>query len=153
MPNAETLNPVLADLMAADENTLLEQLGMRSKAVTAGVVDAMGYTATPVYEVALMGPLDDLRTLGRRLLARWNRELYKVMCGSDKGDASDRESLFKALGLGDVAVAAAITAVLVSSFAMAPAIATVVAALVVKRIVVPAGGEICAFWGEQLPKG
>lgn len=144
--------PVLQRLLGADEHTLLEQLGMRAQATQAGAASATEYNPTLVHDVQEMGPLDDLRKLGRRLLRRWTRELHKVACGSADEDKSDRESIIKALGLGDIAVGGAITAVLIGSFAVTPAVATVIAALIVKRIIEPAGDTICDFWDEQLGK-
>lgn len=142
----------LKKLLGADEHTLLEELGMRLKAAKAGVAGAADYDPTLVYDVQEMGPLDDLRELGRRLFRRFTRELHTLVCGAEAENKADRESIIKALGFGSIAVAGAITAVLVSTFAMAPAVATVVAALVVKRIIEPAGNTICDFWDDQLKK-
>lgn len=145
--------PALKKLLRADDLTLLEQLGLRGKAVQMGSPEALRYDPVLVHDSEVMGPLDDLRELGRRLLARWSRELYTVVCGNAQVDQKDRESLLKALGLGDLAVAGALTAVLVTSFAVPAAIATVVAALLVKRVIDPGGETVCQFWGEQLNKG
>ena len=143
-------NPVVTSLIGADEDTLLELLGMRAKATQEGAPSSSGYNPTIAYNVQAMGPLDEVRDLGRRLLARWMRELHKVACGSADEDKGDRESILKSLGLNDVAAGAAIVTVLVSTFAVAPAVATVIAALIVKRVIEPAGDEICKFWDEQL---
>lgn len=151
MSKNEQLTPILEKLLDADDLTLIEKLGMRSKAVQIGTPDVALYDPVLIHDAGVMGPLDDLRELGRRLLARWSRELFKVMCGDAQVDQKDRESLLKSIGLGDIAVASAITAVLISSFAVAPAVATVIAALVVKRIVGPAGEEACKVWAEKLP--
>lgn len=140
----------LKDLIDTDELTLVEQLGMRAKATQKGEAGAVNFNPHLVYDGTTMGTLDDLRDLGRRLLSRWTRELYKVVCGSLDDDKTDRESIIKSLGIGDIAVGGAIAAVLVGTFAVAPAVATVIAALIVKRIIKPAGEEICEYWGEKL---
>ena len=152
MNTPDPLKPILEKLLDVDDLTLLEKLGMRGKAVQIGTPSAVGYDPVLVHDAGVMGPLDDLRELGRRLVGRWNRELFKVMCGDDKADQKDRESLLQSIGLGDVAIASAVTAVLVSSFAVAPAIAIVIAALVVKRIISPGGAVACEFWAEKLAK-
>lgn len=146
---SQTLDATLGDLLASDDDSLFEQLGMTVKANAAGQAAVAGYAPHLVHDETMMGPLDDLRTLGKRVLSRWNRELHHVMCGSDTGDQKDRESLFKALGVSDVAVAAAMTTLL-ASWGVAAAIATVVAALIVKRFVSPFGEEVCKLWGEKL---
>jgi hypothetical protein len=144
--------PSVKKLLGADEDTLLEQLGMRAQAAQAGVPGAAEYDPVITYDVQEMGSLDDLRDLGRRLLHRWSRELHHIACGSMDDDKKDRESIIMALGLGDVAIAATISSVLVTSFAVAPAVATVIAALVVKRIIEPAGETICEHWDELLKR-
>lgn len=141
--------PVLEKLLSADDATLLEQLGMSSKALDSRSPALMRLDATFTHDVTVMGPLDDLREIGRRLLARWSRELFKVMCGNAQVDAKDRESLLKAIGLGDVAVAGAITAFLIS-IAVTPAVAALVAALIVKRVITPGAETMCQYWAEQL---
>jgi hypothetical protein len=151
MATQENVNAVLAKLLTADDDTLYEQLGMRARAVQSQAPGAMQYGVALTHDANVMGPLDDLRTLGKRLLARWNGELYKVFCGSEDADKKDRDSLFNAIGLGEVAIAAAMTGVLVSSFAVAPAVAAVVAALVVKRIGKPAVEVLCEEWKKRLP--
>jgi hypothetical protein len=152
MATQEDINTALAEWLAvSDEKSLIEQLGIRAAATRLGRADAISYTSTPTYDGAVMGAMDDVRTLGRRLLNRWNHELFKVMCGSEAGDAEDRESLLKAIGATDLVLASAMTTVLVSSFAVAPAVATILSALIVKRIFNPAGEEFCKFWATQLP--
>ena len=141
--------PVLRKLLGADENTLLEQLGIRARAYESRSPQVMQLEANIAHDVAVMGPMDELRKIGSRLLARWSRELFKVMCGDAKDDAKDRESLLKAVGLGDVAVAGAITAFL-GSLGVAPALAVVIAALLVKRIIGPGAQTVCEYWAEQL---
>lgn len=141
--------PVLKKLLSADENTLLEQLGIRTMAYESRSPQVMQFEANIAHDVAVMGPMDELRKVGTRLLARWSRELFKVMCGNAEDDAKDRESLIKAMGLGDIAVAGAITAFL-GSLGVVPALAVVVAALVVKRIITPGAETVCEYWAEQL---
>ena len=149
MPSTDPLQLALQDLLAADDDTLLEKLGMGLSANIAQQPEALQYAPQFTYDVAVMGPMDDLRSLGRRVLSRWSRELFKVMCGDAASDQKDRESLLKAIGVSDVAIGAALTAMLVT-WGLAAAIAAVIAALVVKRIISPAGDEACKFWGEKL---
>jgi hypothetical protein len=147
--SAET-GAVIEKLVRADEGTLFEQLGMRVRATEARESRVVQDNPTLVHDAPAMGPLDDLRELGRRVLRRWSRELYRVACGGEDEDGRDRESILKSLGLGDVALGGAIASILVGSFGVAPAVATVVGALIVKRLGGPAAEELCRFWGESL---
>lgn len=142
--------PVVANLLQSDANKLYVELGMRAKTVATNPSAAGQFDPPVKHDVATMGPLDDLKRFGQRLFRRWNREAYELMCGKSDDDTQDREKLVKAIGFGDVAVASALTGLLVSSFGLAPAIATVLAALAVKRFFRPAHEEFCDVWKESL---
>lgn len=148
---AKKAEPVVEALLEADEVELLEKAGIRVKAIERDPGVASSFDPEVIYAEAQMGALDDVRALGRRIFKRWNREAYTLMCGADPDDADSRKQLRAALGLGDVAVAAALTSVLVS-LGLAPALGTVVAALVVKRFFNPAYEEFCGSWKESLDK-
>jgi hypothetical protein len=142
--------PVVTKLLQSDADKLYVELGMRAKTMAVEPTAAGEFDPPVKHDVATMGPLDDLKRFGQRLFQRWNREAYELMCGKSDDNAQDREKLAKAIGLGDIAVASALTGLLVSSFGLAPAIATVLAALVVKRFFRPAYDEFCEVWKESL---
>lgn len=139
----------MQSLLQSDEDQLLEQLGMRTQAITQDITKAGSFEPQVVYDAAEMGPKDALQALGRRLFRRWNKEAYKLLCGNDTDDKEQRTELTKALGIGDVAVAAALTSALVYIGA-APAIAAIVAAIIVKKFFAPALDEFCEIWKENL---
>jgi hypothetical protein len=96
-----------------------------------------------------MGDLDDLKALGRRILARWNRELHGVVCGTKTEYQSSREAILNSLNLGEAAVIAAVASALLTGGAPA-AIAAAVAPLLVKKFILPAKEELCAAWSEAI---
>lgn len=149
-PPSPDPSSALEKLLYADEDTLHEQLGLRIRATASREQGVLEDNPTLIHDTQVMGPLDDLRELGRRVLRRWNRELYRVACGDETAAGEDRERIRDALNVGDVALGAAIASVLIGSFGVAPAVATVVGALVVKRLGVPAADELCKFWQENL---
>lgn len=99
--------------------------------------------------MALEGAGDVFRKVGRRILRRLNRELHGLICGDGDDDREDREKLRGALGLDDAAIAGTLVQILVSSFGLMPAVATVVAALLIKRVLRPSLEEMCEVWGES----
>ena len=99
-----------------------------------------------------MGPLDDVREYGRRLARRWNREAYSLVCGADADDAGDRQELLASFGMGETAAAAALCSLFVAQLGMAPALATVLAVIILKHFFRPAYQEFCGLWKEKLPK-
>ena len=137
------------NLLQSDEGQLLEELGMRTEAIAQDITKAGSFEPQVVYNAADMGPKDVLRDVGSRIFRRWNKEAYKLMCGKDPDDSKQRTELTKAIGLGDVAVAAALTSALIYIGA-APAIATIIAAIIVKRFFASALEEFCEIWQENL---
>jgi hypothetical protein len=129
-----------------DEDALLVVLGKQERAISENSVLAADPTLNPDYDSTVMGPLDDLKSVGKRILSRWNKELYKLVCGSE--DNEDRVKLIEALNLGETAAIAAVASLLL---AIAPAaVAAPLAALLVKSFLMPAKEELCDAWGEQL---
>jgi hypothetical protein len=103
----------------------------------------------PLYQTETMGALDDVRALGRRILRRWNVELYTAVCSGKGEDPKDRKAVLDSLNLGEAAVLAAVASALLTMGAPA-AIAAAVAPLIVKRCIWPAKDELCAAWGEGI---
>jgi hypothetical protein len=88
-------------------------------------------------------------TLASRLVRRWNKELHKVICGSDAEDEALRKELGAALVKGGAGAAAAIAAFLVLS-GVDPILAAAIGALLSRVLVAPTVDELCRLWGERL---
>jgi hypothetical protein len=91
-------------------------------------------------------PKADLILLGRRIFQRANRELYQFVCEEDGADQELKKRLFDAILGKDISAGAFIGGVLVGYFGLLPGIATIIGAIFVKILVVPAGQEVCSFW-------
>ncbi|WP_151611880.1 hypothetical protein [Sinorhizobium alkalisoli] len=126
------------DKLADDE--LLERIGKAAAA-------SLDKTDNPD-TLGLAG--GDLRNLGQRIYHRLSRELHQLVCGSEVADVEQRSKLTKVLSLDPTQMTTGLTAALVVYLGADPVVATIVAVLMVKRIVLPAGSELCKFWGEQL---
>jgi hypothetical protein len=140
--------PAVSNLLEADPDTLYEQLGIRATALAETPQLAGEFAPAVSYDSVVMGPLDSVRELGQRIFDRWNREAYSLVCGG--GEADDREALLKSIGVGQTAFAALLASTIVTSFGVAPAIAAVIAAIIVKRFFRPAYEEFCEEWKEKL---
>jgi len=138
-------------LLQSDENQLLEQLGMRAAVATHSLKKSAELNPKIVAEdVIAMGIKDDLKDLGKRILRRWERSAYDLLCGHDPDDAKVQNEIKNALNIGEVATMGALTAALIS-IGLMPALAPVLAAILVKKFFNPAYGEFCAYWKEKLP--
>jgi len=148
MPNAKTVADAANRLYKQkDEDALEVLIGMREKAIDANPALKDDVEFEPQYEFETMGGLDELKAMGRRILNRWNKELYGVVCGGKSGDQKDRKAVLDSLNLGETAVIAAVASALLTLGVYA-AIAAALAPLIVKRFIWPAKDELCAAWGE-----
>ncbi len=129
-----------------DEDALLVVLGKQENAIMNDPTLAADPNLNPDYNSTHMGVIDDVKSLGRRIAARWNKELFAIVCGSGNNHA--RKELLDALNLGEAAAIAAVAGMLL---AIAPAaVAAPLAALLVKSLLMPAKDELCDAWGEAL---
>lgn len=146
-PQAEA---AIEKLLAASEGDLYETLGIRARALASSPELAGSFDPQVTYSVHEMGALDDVRAFGRRLFARWSKEAHKLVCGTDPEDAGDRKKLEEALGMGNVTFAGLLATLLTAHFGLAPALAAVVAAIVLRVFFRPTLEEICASWHASL---
>jgi len=132
-----------------DDEALLVLIGMREKAISAEPARKDDPNLEVVYEGSTMGPLDDLKRLGKRVASRWNKELFAIVCGPDNKDSEEREQLLNSLNLGEAAVIAAVAGALIG-LGVGAAIAAPLAPLIVRRFIWPAKDELCVAWRESI---
>lgn len=141
----------IALLQQSNEEQLLETLGLRAAIVTDNLSLSAETSPKIVAEtLTAMGIQDDFKDLGRRILRRWERTAFELVCGKDPEDAKSRTELRNALGAGEAAAIGVLTAVLISAGLMA-ALAPVVAAILVKKFFNSAYDVFCQYWQEKLP--
>lgn len=132
-----------------DDEALLVLIGMREKALSVEPARKDDPNLEVVYEGSTMGPLDDLKRLGKRVASRWNKELFAIVCGNERLDSKEREALLNSLNLGEAAVIAAVAGVLIG-LGVGAAIAAPLAPLIVRRFIWPAKDELCVAWRESI---
>ncbi len=144
------LSELLKDNVTVED--LYGKLGQISKA------QVEDYKVASAIRFEPAGPQSDevlqyFQGLGERIFQRLSREVYALFCGKDEG--KDREELLKAFGLGELALAAALTPILISNFLVSPVAAPILAALVIKYVAKPIAEPIyedfCDAWRSKLP--
>jgi hypothetical protein len=153
MSDQDIIAKAVKDLSGTDDRILRARLGAYSMqfpqapdkfAAPDALVPGAEATAGPMMDAAI--------ALGTRIVNRWNKVLYDLACGGTDVDEKVRASILDAVKLKSPdAIAAAITAALISVFSVGPAIATIVGVLLGKLLLPAAGKEVCAFWKEKLP--
>lgn len=138
-------------LLQSNEDQLLEQLGLKAAVVTRRLEQSSElYPKIVASDVTAMGIKDDLKLLGRQILKRWERSAYDIVCGGMPEDDKARSELKNALGLGEAAAIGALSTALIGVGLM-PALAPVLAAILVKKFFNPAYGTFCDYWKSKLP--
>jgi hypothetical protein len=138
---------VVAALQRCSEPDLLAALAQRVQEATSGSVT-----------IARMAPIDPDRlprdsatlAIGRRILLRWSRVTHDFLCTSGGEDEDLRKRLMSALTGRDGGATALLAGSLVAAFGASPAVAAIVAALLMKLVVAPAKDELCQSWATSL---
>jgi len=149
---AELAEPVVAKLLNLSEDELYERLGETARAIAADPSKAGLFEPIVIYNEPELEFVEDVRDFGRRLFRRWNVETYKFICGDNIDDMVDRQELINAFDLSDLAVAAALASLLVTHVGLSPALAVVVASLVIKRFSSPGHDQFCRVWKNKMSK-
>jgi len=156
MANETTVVKEAEVLLSKDDEALLLEIGLRQRAIQADPAHGDDPHLQIEYDSTHMGLIDNIKLLGRRIMTRWNKELYGVICDKKPSGVTEttedkkvRDDLLKALNLGDAAV---ITAVVTGLMALgAPAaIAAPVAPFLVRKFIMPARDELCDAWGQAI---
>lgn len=132
-----------------DEASLLTLVGLREKALQLNPALKDQVDIEPKYDSQTMGALDDVRALGLRVLKRWNKELYGLVCSNKGSDKKDRQAILDSLNLGEAAVIGAVAGALMALGVPAP-VAAALAPLITKKFIWPAKDELCGAWGEGI---
>ncbi len=146
---------VAEKFLAKSDDELEVILGLREKKIGEQPDLAADPNLPVMYDSTHLGLLNDARDIGKRILKRWNKELHGLVCHPKNPEAQKLgEVIANAAGVkGGVEaalIAAVVSALLVLS--LSPAIAAVVAPIVVRKFIVPAGDELCMAWEEGIAK-
>ncbi|MGA9519318.1 MAG: hypothetical protein WBV27_11080 [Trichococcus sp.] len=149
------IEAAVEDLSLLNEDELLIRLGNISSKVADEPNIVNLYPESPIVlseEVEFKSEqyLDGFMKLGRRILSRWEKETYDLICGSDEQNKTEREKLMSAaFGVGTFATA--LTMLLVS-LGVAISFATLISTIIAKRYFETAHEEFCIYWKGNLPE-
>ncbi len=150
---------LVESLWELDEDQLAAQIGDRAQAIED---DAAGL-GTKGIDPASLDSIDvnvaarasiDLRLLeaGQGLFDRVNPLVYELMCQPLGNDPQTQKILDEAIGQNYTKAAGMLAPVLISGLGLAPAIATLLATLIIKKIANYSATAICETWQQNLPK-
>jgi len=151
---------IVASLWELDDDVLEAQLGARAQAIGDDVagrgargVDPASLESIDV-NVAARASIDPrFLDAGKRLFDRVNPLAYELMCkpiGVD--DTETRKILDETINQNYSKAVGMLAPVLVSGLGLAPAIATLLATLIIKKVSKYLATGICETWDKNLPK-
>ncbi|BBD53827.1 hypothetical protein [Planktothrix agardhii] len=140
-------NELIPQLLELDEESLEAQLGLQVQGTAKGLtLDSIDLDA------AARAPISpEVLAAGQQLLKRLNSGLYDLMCNPLGSDSETEKVLDEVINQNYVKAAGMLAPLLVSGLGLAPAIATLIATLVVKKIAKAGSEEICKSWKASLP--
>ena len=150
---------LIESLWELDEDELEAQIGSRAQAIED---DAAGRGIRGIDQASLdsidvgfatKGAIDlKLLESGRRLFDRVNPLAYELMCKPLGNDANTQKILDEAIGQNYTKAAGMLAPALISGLGLAPAIATLLATLIIKKIANYGATGICETWQQNLPQ-
>lgn len=147
-------NELIPQLLELDEESLEAQLGLQVQEMDSDVRGgSQGLTIDSIdLDAAARAPISpEVLAAGQQLLKRLNSGLYDLMCNPLGSDSETEKVLDEVINQNYVKAAGMLAPLLVSGLGLAPAIATLIATLVVKKIAKAGSEEICKSWKASLP--
>jgi glycosyltransferase A (GT-A) superfamily protein (DUF2064 family) len=150
---------LVESLWELDEDQLQAQIGSRVQAIGDDVagrgargVDLASLESIDV-NVAARASIDQtFLDAGRQLFDRVNPLVYELMCKPLGDDAETRKILDETINQNYTKAAGMLAPVLVSGVGLAPAVATLLATLIIKKIAKTGANAICETWEKSLAK-
>jgi hypothetical protein len=150
---------LVQSLWELDDDQLEAQIGSQTQAIGDDVagrgargIDPASLDSIDV-NVAAKASIDPrFLDAGRRLFERVNPLVYELMCKPIGDDPETRKILDETINQNYTKAAGMLAPALVSGFGLAPAVATLLATLIIKKVSKYIATGICDTWEKNLPK-
>ncbi|MBD2124550.1 hypothetical protein [Trichocoleus sp. FACHB-262] len=140
-------------LVELSDDQLLLRLGMSSQGISEDLEDqtrSASIDSIDFSEYELTRANEDALNFGQRLFKRLNAASYELMCKDPFDDGETLKQLNAAMKDSTSKAAGLLAPVLVANLGLAPAVAAIVAALIIKKFSEVIAGEICDTWKRTL---
>jgi len=141
----------VAELQSTDDDELYRLLGLRIKAIERDPARA-GMFAPVVPRQEEMGiAFVDLIDLGKRTFGRLAAAGHSLICGSQADQGFHLQRLLSTINTDATTVTAAVTTLLIGQLAIAPAVAGIVATIIVGKAAPSSLEALCKTWASKIP--
>src|SRR3954447_24011470 len=151
MPDpTDDVRAAVANLADTDEDDLYRLLALGVKTIQKHPAMA-GEVAPPTRAATELGiAMPDLHALGRKLFENIARASQSIICGSDSEAGFHLQRILSSVNMDITTVTAGVATLLVGQLAIAPAVAGIVAAIVVGKVAPTSVEALCAAWSKKV---
>ena len=146
----DEVKAAVADLHTTDEDDLYRLLALRIKTVERDPSVAGQFAPSTVAPTELGIAVPDLLAFGRKAFQALATAGQSVICGSNSDAGFHLQRILSGVNMDVTTVTAAIATLLVGQLAIAPAVAGIVAAIVVGKLAPTSLDALCARWQSKL---
>lgn len=156
--NMEKIDDLAQKLLELDEDTLKAQLGIYAQEISQDItarsasIEMLDESLAAIPRGVVSKGTDV--SFGDRLFKRLNVKSYNLMCSNISDLVEQAETLKQLQDAYEQSAAKAasfLVPVLITNLGLAPAIAAIIAALIIKTISSATAETICEVWKEKLP--
>lgn len=149
------IDDLVQKLAELDEETLQQQLGIQAQNLGEDLTRSASIEAIDVDNRSTVSRgLESNKALefGQHLFKRLNAEAYDLLCSSDPfGDGGKTmQQIESAYKDSSTKAAGVLAPILVANLGLAPAVAAIIATLIVQKIAKATGDTICSMWQESV---
>jgi hypothetical protein len=140
----------VSELDADDEDGLYRLLALRLKALERDPSVAGEFAPTTIAPTELGITVPDLVAFGRDAFMRIATMGHGLVCGSEANQGFYLQRIFTTLNTDAATVTAAVATLLIGQLAIAPAIAGIVATIIVGKVAPTSLAALCKAWGARV---
>ena len=140
----------VAQLADTDEDDLYRLLALRVRTIERDPTVAGQFAPTTLAPTELGIAVPDLAALGRKLFGNIARAGQSLICGSDSDAGFHLQRLLSGINMDITTVTAGVATLLIGQLAIAPAVAGVVASIVVGKVAPNSVEALCKAWSAKL---
>ena len=138
------------DVDADDEEALYRLLGQRLKMLDRDPSVAGDFAPATIAPAELGITVTDLLEFGRAAFVRIAAMGQTLVCGSEANQGFALQRLLSTIGTDVTTVTAAVAGLLIAQLAIAPAVAGIVATIIVGKVAPSSLEALCKVWGAKV---
>ena len=146
----DDVKAAVAGLHDTDEDDLYRLLALRMKTIERDPSVAGQFAPSTVAASELGIAVPDLLALGRKAFQAIARSGQAIICGTDSDAGFHLQRILSSVNMDITTVTAGVATLLIGQLAIAPAVAGIVASIVVGKVAPTSVEALCKAWSAKL---